>query len=75
MFGIYLFLLFFFSLAILVVLYFGLGAVYQWQLKEPTCPAEYIIHHEFWFALPGLVVDGVMFIAHGFKKKASYTEV
>ena len=61
-------------LVVLVVLYFGLGAAYQWKFKEPQSIPEYIIHNEFWFALPGLVKDGVIFIAHGFKK-GDYTTV
>ena len=60
---------------ILVFLYFVLGAIYQYQFKDPQSPAEYVIHHEFWFALPGLVKSGVMFIVHGFKKETTYTEV
>ena len=55
-------------LVCLVVLYFGLGAVYQWKFKEAKEPVEFIIHREFWFAIPALVKDGVLFIAHGFKK-------
>ena len=71
-----LFFLFFFflSLVILIVLYFGLGAVYQWKFKEAQTPKEFIIHNEFWFALPGLIKDGVLFIIHGFKK-GDYTSI
>jgi len=55
-------------LAVAIVLYFGLGAVYQWKVKEAQSGREYVIHNEFWCAVPGLIKDGVMFIAHGFKK-------
>lgn len=51
-----------------VVLYFGLGALYQMKFKNAQTPGEYIIHSEFWLSLPGLVVDGCKFIAHGFRK-------
>ena len=61
-------------LVCLLVLYFGLGAVYQWKFKEAKEPVEFIIHREFWFAIPGLVKDGVLFIAHGFKK-GDYTTI
>ena len=56
------------------MLYFGLGAVYQWKFNQAQTPVEFIIHREFWFAIPGLVKDGVMFIIHGFKK-GDYTSV
>ena len=62
------------SLAVLVVLYFGLGAVYQWKFKEAQTFPDFIIHREFWFAIPGLVKDGALFIAHGFKK-GDYTSI
>ena len=61
-------------LAVLVVLYFGLGAVYQWKFKEAQTIPEFIIHREFWVSIPGLVKDGVLFIAHGFKK-GDYTSL
>lgn len=52
----------------LIVIYFAGGAVYQWKVKNASTPKEYIIHSEFWLALPSLVVDGCKFIAHGFKR-------
>ena len=51
-----------------LVVYFAAGAVYQKKVKGAQTPGEYVIHGEFWLALPGLVVDGCKFIAHGFKK-------
>jgi len=51
-----------------VVLYFGLGVVYQKKVKDASSATEYIIHNEFWCSLPGLVKDGVLFIFHGCKK-------
>jgi len=55
-------------LLVTAVLYFGLGAVYQKKTKDPGTLREYIIHNEFWCAIPGLIKDGVLFIAHGFRK-------
>jgi len=55
-------------LAVAVVLYFGLGAIYMWKVKEASAPTEFVIHNEFWCALPFLIKDGVMFIVHGCKK-------
>ena len=55
-------------------MYFALGAVYQWKFKEAKEFRDFIIHNAFWFALPGLIKDGVMFIAHGFKK-GDYTSI
>ena len=55
-------------LVCLVVVYFAGGAVYQWKFKDAQTAPEFIIHREFWFSIPGLVKDGVLFIAHGFKK-------
>jgi len=49
------------------VLYFAVGAVWQKVHGASSLP-EYVIHHDFWFSLPGLVVDGCKFIRHGFKK-------
>lgn len=67
--------LFIISLACLLVLYFILGAIYQKQFKDPQTFADYIIHRNFWFSIPGLVKDGCLFIARGFKKETAYTEV
>jgi len=55
-------------LLVAVVLYFGLGVIYQKKVKDASTLKEYIIHNEFWCALPFLVKDGVLFIAHGFKR-------
>jgi len=55
-------------LAVALVLYFALGAVYQKQRNQASTFREYIIHNQFWCSLPYLVVDGVKFIGHGFKK-------
>jgi len=55
-------------LIVAVVLYFGIGAFYQYKNNDPATFREYIIHNEFWCSIPGLVVDGCKFIAHGFKK-------
>lgn len=57
-----------------VAAYFAGGAVYQWRVKQAQTPREFLIHAEFWTALPGLVKDGVLFIAHGFKR-GDYTPV
>jgi len=51
-----------------VLLYFGLGVVYQIKVKGASTPREYIIHNEFWCAIPGMIKDGVLFITHGCKK-------
>jgi len=50
------------------LLYFVLGAVYQKVAKGASTPREFIIHNEFWCALPGMIKDGVLFIVHGCKK-------
>jgi len=51
-----------------LIAYFVLGAVYQKMRNDPGTLREYIIHNEFWCSLPGLIVDGCKFIAHGCKK-------
>lgn len=51
-----------------IVVYFAAGAVYQWRVKEAHSASEFIIHREFWMSLPGLIKDGCLFIAHGFKR-------
>jgi len=51
-----------------VVAYFGVGAFYNYKFKEARTPGELIIHKDFWVGLPGLMKDGIMFIAHGCKK-------
>jgi len=62
------------AIVILVILlvgfagYFAFGVFYQKKFNDASSPREYIIHNEFWCALPGLVKDGVLFIAHGCKK-------
>ena len=48
--------------------YFAVGAVYQWKVKGAKEPKEFVVNGEFWFALPGLVKDGCLFIAHGFRR-------
>jgi len=55
-------------LLVAVVLYFGIGVIYQKKTADPGTLKEYIIHNEFWCSLPSLVVDGVKFIFHGCKK-------
>jgi len=57
-----------------LVLYFVVGAIYLKITASPATPQEYIIHREFWFGLPGLIVDGVRFIINGCKKP-DYTPV
>jgi hypothetical protein len=61
-------------LVVLIVVYFAGGAVYQWKINNAQAPSEFIIHRDFWFAIPLLVKDGACFIAHGFKK-GDYTAV
>lgn len=61
-------------LIVCVVVYFAAGAVFQWKVRGASTPREFIINNEFWFALPLLVKDGVLFIAHGFKK-GDYTSI
>jgi len=51
-----------------LILYFAIGAFYQKKFKDASTFREYVIHNQFWFSLPLLVKDGVLFIAHGFKK-------
>lgn len=55
-------------LIVAIVLFFGGGAIYQWKFKEAATFTEFIIFYDFWVDLPGLVKDGALFIAHGFKK-------
>jgi len=58
------------ALVILLVLlfcvigYFAIGVVYQMKVKDAATPREYIIHNEFWCALPSLIKDGFLFIIH-----------
>ena len=61
-------------LVVLVVAYFVGGAIYQWKFKEAKEPLDFIIHRDFWFSIPGLVKDGALFVAHGFKK-GDYTSI
>ena len=56
------------SLIVGIVLFFAGGALYNWKLKGASTIPEFIIFYEFWITLPGLIKDGVLFIAHGFKK-------
>ena len=51
-----------------VVVYFAAGAVFQKKVRGAQTPRELVIHGDFWCALPGMVVDGCKFIAHGCKK-------
>ena len=51
-----------------VVIYFGGGVIYQKKFKDAQSARELVIHNAFWCALPGMVVDGCKFIAHGCKK-------
>jgi len=51
-----------------IVVYFAAGAVYKWKVDGASEPSEFIIHKDFWMSIPFLVKDGVLFIAHGFKK-------
>jgi len=55
-------------LLVAVVAYFAIGAFYNYKFKEARSVPDLIIHREFWCSLPFLVKDGVLFIAHGFKK-------
>jgi len=55
-------------LLVSVVAYFALGAVWQKKRYDASTFREYVIHSDFWFSLPGLVIDGCKFIGHGFKK-------
>lgn len=55
-------------LLVAVVVYFAGGALYQWRVKQAQTPSEFIIHRDFWCALPFLIKDGALFIAHGCKK-------
>jgi len=61
-------------LLVSVVAYFALGAVWQKKKHDASTFREYIIHNEFWCDLPSLIVDGVKFILHGFRKE-NYTPV
>ena len=61
-------------LLVAVAVYFAAGAVYQKKVKGAQAPREYVIHSDFWCALPGMVVDGCKFIAHGCKK-GDYVQV
>jgi len=55
-------------LVVCVILYFGVGVIYQKKVKDASNFQEYIIHNEFWCSLPSLVKDGFLFIIHGCKK-------
>jgi len=51
-----------------VILYIGIGMIVNWKVKGATTVREMIPQNEFWCALPGMIVDGCKFIAHGCKK-------
>jgi hypothetical protein len=51
-----------------VVVYLVAGAGYNLKMRGATTLTEAIPQYEFWCAVPGLVKDGVLFIAHGFKR-------
>lgn len=50
-----------------LILYFAIGAFYQWKFNGAQSASDFVIHKDFWFSLPFLVKDGVMFIFHGCK--------
>jgi hypothetical protein len=51
-----------------VVVYLVAGGLFNWKMRGATTVVEAIPQYEFWRSVPGLVKDGVLFIAHGFKK-------
>jgi len=55
-------------LFVAIIAYFAIGAFWQKKRHDASSFQEYIIHYEFWSSLPGLIKDGVLFIAHGFKR-------
>ena len=55
-------------LCVAIVVYLVAGAVFNWKVRGATFAKEMIPNNQFWFALPLLVKDGVLFITHGFKK-------
>jgi len=50
-----------------VIAYIAIGMFLNKRKGAQTVP-EMIPHREFWLSLPLMIRDGVMFIAHGFKK-------
>ena len=56
------------SILVGVALYFAVGMVVNWKVRGATSVVEMIPNRTFWMALPGMVVDGCKFIAHGCKK-------
>lgn len=63
----YLFIIYY-SLVVLIVVYFVGFGIFNYFVKGGRSIPEIIPNYEFWTSLPGLVVDGVKFIARGFKK-------
>jgi len=63
-----------FSIVVLVLLlvgviaYIGIGMFVNYKFRGAQTVPEMIPHKEFWMSIPYLIVDGVKFIAHGFKK-------
>jgi len=51
-----------------VILYIAIGMFVNWKFKGASSVVEMIPQREFWMSVPGMVVDGCKFIAHGFKK-------
>lgn len=62
--GIFLIILF-----VALVLYIVIGIILNMAVFHKEGPfIQMFPHYSFWVSLPGLVVDGCKFIAHGFKK-------
>jgi len=55
-------------LSVGLIVYFAVGAFYNFKFKDARALPDLIIHRDFWCSLPFLVKDGVLFIGHGFKK-------
>jgi len=56
-----------------ILVYFVAGGVWQWRKGERG--SSIVIHREFWFSLPGLVKDGVLFIWHKLHGSDGYSSL
>jgi len=64
-----------FAVAMLIIIFVGLFLYFvvgfivcKFVLKKEGSTIEMLPNYIFWSSLPGLIVDGCKFIAHGFKK-------
>jgi hypothetical protein len=55
-------------LAVCVVVYLVAGALINWKVRGASSFTEIVPNWSLWSAIPSLVKDGALFVAHGFKK-------